>query len=573
MNGLLGSGILAVCCAAICFGLFGPSSSFYSQRGFGSKRKLQRMELDGSQNACLTRSLNVRSLDSPLPIPSGGRMIADNYRPVAASGRSLGSVSSTSWKLFLCCLIGLFLAIVLSGFCGLFFVSDSFKPSAAVQKAALSGTWALVVQSLTNGVLCSVGGGTLVVAAILASFALYDAFGVGVMTIAYMSMGGVFCTALSLGAVGHCAQGVSCVTSEDRPGENDGVIEGVDMETTATGASFLQGASVLTGFILVLATLQQAGLQLSPRDLVGGPEQPPRKLISSSGIVVFDVLVICGFVVGSVLPLVVAGTLGAVARKRSILKLGEAEKDSIRRIGFISLRESMLPFYIALLSPFVVGFGLGSRALVSMAVSSVFASFVVGSLSRTLGASIQKGYATLGTKPIRSARRARSFALTCEMVEPAMRSVSKMLSALSLVIVSLMRPDSRYGWIGGILLGILILVVLAYIMWWRWARKGHGSQSRIPLHEPRPVSPYYVESPKFDPFKVAPGSQMSDALHAFGQPKLPVSPHVLPGLSRRTQAEFTTTALEPLSSPRVGNPAVISTTVLRDDTGRTPRAI
>ncbi|CAN8061282.1 unnamed protein product, partial [Agarophyton chilense] len=89
INAFVGCAILVACFAAICFGLFGPSSSFRAQKGFGSETDLQRMVLDDSENACLERSLNIRDLNSPLPLPSGGQMKADKYRPVAASGRSL----------------------------------------------------------------------------------------------------------------------------------------------------------------------------------------------------------------------------------------------------------------------------------------------------------------------------------------------------------------------------------------------------------------------------------------------------------------------------------------------------
>eukprot|EP00178_Gracilaria_changii_P027487 TRINITY_DN8839_c0_g1_i1.p1 TRINITY_DN8839_c0_g1~~TRINITY_DN8839_c0_g1_i1.p1 ORF type:complete len:1223 (-),score=106.86 TRINITY_DN8839_c0_g1_i1:3987-7655(-) len=571
---VLGGGILILSFAAICFGLFGPSSSFYSQKGFGGGSKLQRMVLDGSETQCLTQSLSVNDLDSPLPIPSGGRMILDNYRPTTSSGRNLGAVSATAWKLFLCCLIGFFVAIAISGFCGMFFASDSYKPAAAVQKAAKSGTDALVLQCLANGMLCSLGGSILIFAALMSSFYLYDAFGVGVTTVAYMSMGGVACTAVALGSVGRSVHDISCVTSQTRAARNSGVVEGITAQIGAAGASFLQGASVLTGFTLILATLQQAGLQLSPRDLVGGPEQPPAKLISSSGLIPIDVLVVCGLVIGSVLPLIIAGTLWTAARQHSVLTLRRRGKDSVRHIGLLSLLESILPVGIALLSPFVVGFGLGYRALIGMAMSSVFSSYVVGCISWTFGTCIQKGCATLGSvKQIRSARRAKSLAWTLlEVVEPAMRSVSKMFAALSLVFVLLTPPDTSRAWIGGILFAIIALGVWAYVMWLYCGRTRKTSESALPLHASRPVSPFFVESPTFDPVNVVPGSQMSEALLAFGgQPKLPVSPQVLPGLSRRSRAEFTSITLEPLNSPRVGNSTVVSSSVLRDDTGRTPR--
>ncbi|PXF48909.1 K(+)-insensitive pyrophosphate-energized proton pump [Gracilariopsis chorda] len=571
-NALVGCGVLIICYAAICFGMFGPNSTFQSQKGLSGKTNLQRMVLSSTKDRCITRSLNPGDSEAPFPVPSGGKMTTDKYRPIAASGRGLGAASSTSWKLFLCCVIGMILGIVMSGVCGLYFTSVSFRPTIRVRKVSKYGTSAMVLQGLGNGVLSSVVAGILIFAAVLASFELYDAYGVGVMTVAYISLSGMFSALVTLGVVGDHAHGIAHVSSLHRAHRHSKQVKQI-AAIASTGEQFSDGASVLVSIVLILTTLQQAGLQLSPRELVGGPEQPPLRLISTIGIPLTDSLMICGVLLGSCLPLVVSGMLCLGVGHGSQLVGRKSDIDSVQSAGYTALLQSTLPTLVTLVSPFAVGFGFGHRALIAMSLASVGVSFAVGSALRNMGLCIMEARRSVDRKHNQSTRSAESLARSLtNVVGPAMRSVSKSVTAVSLVSAPMMRPDSSQIWVGGLILGIAVLFGCAFAHW----KHGHN-QRMVPNSDttepqshapPKRVSPFFMESPTFDPSSVMPGSQMAEALKAFGSPRMPVSPRVLPGLSRRSHPEFVSVELEPLVSPRVGSPSVTSQSVLPDTKGR-----
>ena len=186
LNMLLGSCLLIASSAAIFFGLFGPRSTFQKSSGLGSDGNLIRMELDRTlNNTCLPVSLNLTdtSAFNPFPIPQGGRYVNGRYRPVNDMGVQIGPANATDRRLFGCAVIGIVLGVFMTGFCSVYFTAEAFAPTQRVAKAVKFGTVATVVQGLGNGLLGSFPPTICLLVGVVSSYALYGAYGIGIMAL------------------------------------------------------------------------------------------------------------------------------------------------------------------------------------------------------------------------------------------------------------------------------------------------------------------------------------------------------------------------------------------------------
>ncbi|CDF39232.1 unnamed protein product [Chondrus crispus] len=570
-NYVIGYVLFIAASAALCFGLFGPLSEFQSYQGLG-KVKVQRMVLDGSSGQCGEKYLNFSGGEevNPVPVPQGGVLKMDHYRPMTVSGRSLGNANSTSWRLFGCLILGVLLAATMTGITCDHFTSATALPTAKVTAFVQSGNLSkAIIQAITNGLIATALQALLVAIALLSSYKLFGAYGTGLTTLGFLCSAGSRTTSTMMNHVAENSNNISCA-SRMRYWRRTfcEVLSLVSSTTTASNTEFANGASVLTACTLFLAVAHQSGLVPSPRGLVSPEESSsspsPSVFIANSELLpVSDILVTVSAFLGVLLPFAVAGLLVAASAQATDEVAFESENYThaeitavafFRRIARLMLLESVIPVTISLFAPVVIGFGFGQRALSGWLMALIPAGYILGTFLTSASSSWNSADRQVGADltpsellPCENARhmprllREGRGRFTSELTSalrdcagPGLQSLSKFSASMSLVAATVMRPDDDKGWIGGIILAIIAVFLLVFALlksrWWaqgvsRSARD--EAQVRAP---PKQVSPFYEEGPMIDPATVRPGSQVHDALLAIGSPTEPVSPTILPGV-------------------------------------------
>lgn len=570
-NYMVGYLLFIIGSAALCFGLFGPKSEFQKYNGLGIDRDLLRMDLDGSDAQCVSKFLNESSSSAvnPEPVPQGGALILDHYRPITASGSSIGKASSTPWRLFGCILIGVALASIMTGISSDHFTSVPAAPTAKVLRALEDSSATAVVQVLGSGLMSTVAPSVLIITALISSYSLFGSYGTGITTLGFLCSGG---SRITVAMMSHVADNSNNITSASKMGHwrrtFSEVLSLVGSSTSASSIEFANGSSVLTACTLLLALVHQSGILPSPRDLVGSPERAPSRFIGNPAVVpLSDIFVSMSVIVGTMIPFLVAGLLILGASRAADAMVLEAQQYRRTRIEYaaffskitsLALLESIIPVAISALIPLVIGFGFGQRALVGLLVSLVPSGYILGTfLSSTASSwnSAERHLAadlTPSEQPPQNGDRYMPRLLregrgrfTNELVSafrecagPSLLSLIKLTTSVGLMTVTLMRPGSYKGWIGGIVLGVLVALAVVLTLLkrclhaWKSPRMAREAEERAASEAPpKRVSPFYVEGTMIDPATVQPGSHVHEALLVMGNPTLPMPPRSLPGIS------------------------------------------
>lgn len=568
-NYIIGYVLFVAGSAALCFGLFGPHSEFQKNDGFG-KNKVARMELDGSPKQCGSRYLNFSSnLEvNPVPIPQGGNLIMDYYRPLTVAGASIGNANTTAWRLFGCILIGVVLSSITTGISCDHFTSVTAAPTAKVSRTMQQTPLRAIAQVLGSGLVATAIPSVLVVATILSSYKLFGAYGTGIATLGFLCSGGSRTTVTMMSYLADSANNIASASRMRYWRRTfSEVLSLVASTTTASNIEFTNGASVLTACTIILAVVHQSGLIPSPRDLVGSPEFSPFVFFSNSQLVpLSDIVVIVSIIAGAMVPFALTGLLVMSAVQCTDEMTGEAQQYSASstdhgtffvQVSRLMLLESVSPVTISVFVPLVIGFGFGQRALIGLLLSLVSAGYVLGTFLTCAASSwknaerhveadltpseqLPRENARYMPRLIRGGRGRFSSEFVGALHEcagPGLQSLTKFSPSISLVLVTLMRPDESKGWVGGVIFAVVLVSLLAFTLvknyWWTrrsdrlLARSAEDATTDAPRKQ---VSPFYVEGPMIDPTTVLPGSQVHDALRSIGSPTAPVSPKSLPGI-------------------------------------------
>lgn len=591
-NMLIGTVLLILSSAAVFFGLFGPNSEFQQSIGFSSADNLKLLELDGSSEQCTPKSLVATGEDRvPFPIAQGAVKKTGKYKPISASGVSLGAANRTAWRLFGCSVVGIVIGAGIASFSSLHFTSLMSGPTILLAQAAKINRRRAIAQGFGNGLITTVSPMGMILIAVVAGYTLYGAYGIGITTIGFISSSGIVGTELIFGNIADNANEIASILPMSQWAQaNAEMLDLVGSSTTATGVVFSNGAAILTSITLLMAVVQQSGIVPSPRDLVGSAEFLPRRLIGSSRIVsLSNIDVVGSVIVGTILPFVMAGLLLFGVRRASQVMVAKSRKKAadetkkscqiFRGSTGVALEESIAPIVVTLMAPLIVGFSFGQQALVGMLVSIIGMGFLLGTFLTNAAASwisAEKLIAcgafgketTIGSTWHMNAIDARDFGGGFrDCVGPSLRMMIKATASISLVSVTAMNIDGRDGWIGGLLLAVGVVGLGISALW--TVKRDRKIESEEDLEEesqpkrvPLPISPFLKDGVMVDPDCVMPGSGMCESPMAMGRRKRPVSPASSFGKSDRSETEIQ--EIQKVSFPHIVLP--MSRSVLLDET-------
>jgi K(+)-stimulated pyrophosphate-energized sodium pump len=298
-----------------------------------------------------------------------------------------GAIENVGLRMFGAVVIGLVLAQVASRITE-YFTSTETAPVREIAEATetgpattvLAGTssglessvWAVVAIAIALGAAIGLGGGDT-------QFTLYL---VALTGMGMLATTGVVVSEDTFGPVADNAAGIAEMTGEFQ-GEPERVMVGLDAvgnTTKAVTKGFAIGSAVIAAVALFASFIETSATEILPADLVESLQDTSAGIFSEIQINVADPKVFIGLLIGGAVPLLFSGlAIRAVGRSAGVvvqevrsqfadgkIMAGEKRPDYGPVIDICtaaSLRELATPALLAVLTPVIIGFGIGYTAL------------------------------------------------------------------------------------------------------------------------------------------------------------------------------------------------------------------
>uniref|UniRef100_A0A7S0ZEW4 H(+)-exporting diphosphatase n=1 Tax=Timspurckia oligopyrenoides TaxID=708627 RepID=A0A7S0ZEW4_9RHOD len=552
---VLAAGVLIMGGAAgLCWGFFGSSSTFQNgNAGFGS-RNLPSYELNPDSATACQPLINEFGQATPIP----DVVVVDKYyTPLDTIGFQFPAPNQVPWRLFLTILIGLYLGILI-GLITEFYTAGSFPPTKGIAHSGEYGAGAVVIQGLGVGMMSTVLPLSLVFAVIIGAYNLFGAYSIALAAVSMLSTLGVTMATDAYGPVADNAGGIAEMAElPSSVRDKTDALDALGNTTAATGKGFSNGSAVLTAYALLTALVFDSGLAPSPRDLVIINDPNVAHITDYDIVSTIDIYVVASLFLGIMLPhLFGALTMLGVSRAaqamivevrrqfREIPGLREGRSgvrpEHVKCVKIstkAAIIEMVLPGVVAIMSPLIIGFGFGQKALVGLLLGAIGSGYMMGIMMSNAGGAwdnakklVESGF--FGKNHAKGSEWHKATVAGDTVGDPfkdtsgpAMNILIKLMTVYGLVAINLMQPDiyveDSRGWIGGLLLA-LTLIFSALFGWYsyissektREAAKAVGPS--IVQAPPKTVSGYYVSAPSVPEEQILFGSQMGDAFQAAG---------------------------------------------------------
>ncbi|KAA8499834.1 putative K(+)-stimulated pyrophosphate-energized sodium pump [Porphyridium purpureum] len=476
--------------AGLCFGLF-DQGTFADQVGF-KEANLPAWILPETDTC------------APLPGSTLPRLlpVLTNYRPWDATLAFVyPSANEISWRLFIAILIGLYLGMII-GYLTEFFTAGTYGPTQGIASSGEYGAGAVVIQGLGVGMLSTVLPLALVVAVIIGSYNLFGSYAIALSAVGMLSTLGVTMATDAYGPVADNAGGIAEMAEmPSSVRDTTDALDALGNTTAATGKGFSNGSAILTAYALLSALAQDSGLAPNPRQLVAAPGIQPQVLVSARDVVdLVDIYVVGSVFVGIMLPFLFGAlTMLAVSRAaqamivevrrqfRDIRGLREGmsgvRPDHVKCVKIATtaaLFEMALPGLTAIMSPLIIGFGFGQRALIGLLLGAIGSGYMLGILMSNAGGAwdnakklVESGF--FGKRHAKGSQWHKATVAGDTVGDPfkdtsgpSMNILIKLMTVFGLVSVPYMQPgiENGLGWIGAIILVITLLTAAVFSLWW-----------------------------------------------------------------------------------------------------------
>jgi K(+)-stimulated pyrophosphate-energized sodium pump len=298
-----------------------------------------------------------------------------------------GEISSVGLRMFGAVVIGLVLAQVASRITE-YFTSTETAPVREIADATETGPATTVLAGTSSGLESSVWAVVAIAVALGAAIGLgagdtqFTLYLVALTGMGMLATTGVVVSEDTFGPVADNAAGIAEMTGEFH-GEPERVMVSLDAvgnTTKAVTKGFAIGSAVIAAVALFASFIEVSATEILPVGLIESLKDTPAGIFSAIQINVADPKVFIGLLIGGAVPFLFSGlAIRAVGRTAGVvvqevrrqfadgkIMKGEKRPDYAPVIDICtqaSLRELATPALLAVLTPVIIGFGIGYTAL------------------------------------------------------------------------------------------------------------------------------------------------------------------------------------------------------------------
>ncbi len=281
-----------------------------------------------------------------------------------------------------------------------YFTSFAYKPTKDISEASLSGTGANIIGGFANGLISILPPFLFVVAALLVANHFASFYGVAIAGIGMLSTLGITLATDAYGPVADNAGGI--VEMSDLPKhirERTDALDSLGNTTAATGKGFAIGSAALTSLALLLSYAVATGIvQVNAEGVQFDPGFVEQLSLLNAPMV-------AALFLGVMLPGVFSSLTLTSVGKTSGLIVNEVRRQFKEIPGIMegtgkpeygkcvdictkaALRQMILPAFIAILAPVLIGFVLGRFALAGFLMGAIAGGFLLAVTMANAGGS------------------------------------------------------------------------------------------------------------------------------------------------------------------------------------------
>ncbi|GMH33954.1 hypothetical protein BSKO_01788 [Bryopsis sp. KO-2023] len=429
-----------------------------------------------------------------------------------------------AWEKFACVVIGLISGIAI-GSSTEYFTSYAYAPTRSITEAgSMGGAATAVIQGLGIGMLSCVPPVIIITVAILACSELQGVYGVAIAAVGMLSTLGVTLATDAYGPIADNAGGLAEMTEgvDDVVRDRTDRLDALGNTTAATGKGFAIGSAVLTALALMNAFAENVKLD-GREDTIARAREGARNTTISNLILPIDLtepvvlklpidltepVVLGGTLIGAMLPFLFGALTMLSVRKAAGSIIVEVQRQFREIPGLLSgdhdvhcdsaacvalctiasVKEMILPGLIAVLSPVVIGFLVGAKALGGLLVGSIGSGFVLALMMSNAGGAWDNAKKYVENEGAYGGKRSETHK-ACVVGDtigdpfkdtsgPSLNILIKLMSIFSLTLAPVFEDDEwrRTWWYGLIVLGVLVVLCCAAYVW-VWGGSAHPAPS------------------------------------------------------------------------------------------------
>ncbi|HLM63768.1 MAG TPA: sodium-translocating pyrophosphatase [Acidimicrobiales bacterium] len=302
-------------------------------------------------------------------------------------GNPDGRIENVGWRMFGAVVIGLILAQVASRITE-YYTSTETRPVQEIADATETGPATTVLAGTSSGLESSVWAIVAIAVALSAAIGLgagdtqFTLYLVALTGMGMLATTGVVVSEDTFGPVADNAAGIAEMTGEFH-GEAERIMVSLDAvgnTTKAVTKGFAIGSAVIAAVALFASFIETSANELLPQSLIDSAENTSQGIFGAVPINVADPKVFIGLLIGGAVPFLFSSlAIRAVQRTAGVvvqevrnqfadgkIMSGEKRPDYAPVIDICtraSLRELSTPALLAVLTPVIIGFGIGYTAL------------------------------------------------------------------------------------------------------------------------------------------------------------------------------------------------------------------
>ena len=381
-------------------------------------------------------------------------------------------VLNMDWALFFCLMIGLAAGISIT-FWSEYFTSSAYAPTQRIANSGVFGPANVIIEGISVGSYSTMGPVLIIASTIIAVRALAgSAFGIALASTGLLSILGITLATDAYGPVADNAGGIAEMAHMPaHVRQNTDALDALGNTTAAVGKGFAVGSAVLTAVSLLTTYTVRVGIvdSLDP--------------INSK-------FFIPGVLVGAMIPYAFgAMTMGAVAaaagsvvievrrQLKEIVGLREGVEgvnaDHARCVSMVTgaaLYMMIPPALLVILSPLILGIGLGPDMLAGVLLGAISSGFVLGGMMNSAGGAWDNAKKMNEKDGQKGSFKHKSTVVGDTVGDPfkdtsgpAINILIKLMSYISVVLTPVFRHQEDYWWAALIIIGVVLIATPFYI--------------------------------------------------------------------------------------------------------------